>query len=70
MRNRPAPNAIIPLMGWALGALLVALAAWQPTNPRPCSMEVSRVCLPAADMGGFLSVPASVRSPVVKKKRA
>src|SRR5713101_7988204 len=27
-------------------------------------------CLPAGDIGGFLSVPSSVRSPVVKKKAA
>src|ERR1700756_1418359 len=33
-------------------------------------MEVSRVCLPAADIGGFLSVPGVVRSPVVKKNTA
>jgi len=35
-----------------------------------CSMEVSRARLPAADIGGFLSVPDVVRSPVVKKKTA
>src|SRR5256885_9329141 len=31
-------------------------------------MEVNKVCLPLAVIGGFLSVPGWVRSPVVKNK--
>src|SRR5437868_10993538 len=33
-------------------------------------MELRKDCLPCADIGGFLSVPIVVRSPVVKKTAA
>ena len=39
-------------------------------NPFPSRIAASSASFPCALMGGILSVPASVRSPVVKKKNA
>lgn len=58
-------DVAIEKIGGISGVWNVSLAAWQPINRRPCSMEVRRICLPGGDIGGFLSVPDCVRSPVV-----
>jgi hypothetical protein len=39
-------------------------------EPFPSRIAASSASFPCALMGGILSVPASVRSPVVKKKNA
>src|SRR5579871_34328 len=41
-----------------------------PTKPMPLRIPFRSDCLPSGDIGGFLSVPGMVRSPVVKKSTA
>ena len=43
----------------------VSVALCVPINPFPFSIAVSKACLPARLIGGSLSVPRVVKSPVV-----
>src|SRR5258708_27203551 len=43
---------------------------FRSTNPFPEAMASSRAFLPSTGMGGFLSPPSLVRSPVVSNRKA